>query len=613
MQPCVFLTKRRFSPPAIPFPVRTRNAVQYKQVYPSKATASPSRIQGKLPHSDSSTSLEHATLSGRRQHRSSFPTHPVSDHAMVALVRIISLVFLFCLSLTSSLAQVIPDIPAISRAPSPSSLPPVSPSSSQSALPSPAPSPPKSPSPSLPGVPSEPAIPDSPAQTDPPSAVQQPSEEQPQEDLSPVSAPSVSPKPDSPSNDQGTAPALATVSPVSNPAVAAGSGPVPSPESAEADAPNVTPTASTAASVSPSGDGSGDVPDTDGSEPEPTQLTPQPSVSPSTVPVAGGGGSTNSTEQPGQGAQPTPKSCGRDVTQPRPALGISPSRYAFSVFASAAAVAFANMLYKLAAKWETNQPHMAVRIISIVLARLCIIFSVKLSSALVAVTANSPGIDNGADVGGAYLTWASAILSSLYHESVMMTFIATGYVVQTDTWYPNLRIYLSPWYNHLRNPETEFFELQDMEEPNDSSPGDQVRSRYQALTLYQRIKGGRIDRHLLILTALLYVAMELITLIISLLQLLHDLSGASTKDSIFVDAGDSPESARCPIRLSDLAGMFASVHDACLFHRSTHVTDETFLPWHYLVSLSLFCDRRCPRSLPFDKAAIFGATACSNQ
>lgn len=626
VQPCVFPPNaRRCSPRR---PVQTDSSNSSNRI----TCLAPPRLTS---HSVPSTSLEHAPTPRTPKHRWTSQSHPVSDHPMVALARIISAVLLFAVSLDSHLAQVIPDIPTISRAPSPSSVPTVSPSplispsSSHSALPSAAPSPAESPTPSLPGVPSESVFPSSPVQT---AAVASPeasegvqgigiAEATPPAAAAVAPAESPSPNPESSAAVAGASPAppLASPSPVDE--SSSGAASEDSNESGTAGDANVSPIPSPAApSVSQSGIGSGEVPDAADSEPEPTQLTPQPSAtsspsvpSPATTPVIGGGSSTNSPEQPEQGAQPTSKACVRDVSQPRPALGISPSRYAFSVFASAAAVAFANMLYKLAAKWETHEQHMAVRIISIVLARLCIIFSVKLSSALVAVTANSPGIDSGADVGGAYLTWASAILSSLYHESAMMTFIATGYVVQTNTWYPNLRVYLSPWYNHLRNPETDFFDLQNMEESNDSSPGDQVRSRYQALTLFERIKGGRIDRHLLILTALLYVAMELITLIISLLQLLDDLSGTSGKDSVFVDAGDSPEIARCPIRLADLAGMFAMCHDAYLFHRSMRDTDNTFSSLHYLVSLSVFWDRRCPRSLPSDKAAIFSSIAGSDQ
>ncbi|CDF35928.1 unnamed protein product [Chondrus crispus] len=134
-----------------------------------------------------------------------------------------------------------------------------------------------------------------------------------------------------------------------------------------------------------------------------------------------------------------------------------------------------------------------------------------------------------------------------------MTCIATGYVVKTKTWYPNLRIYLSPWYRREHSGAAETFELHQME---DSTPAELVQTRYRSLSLCQRIKGGRIDRHLLILSAILYIAMELVTLIISLLKLLQDLSTVSPMESVFVDVNDCIEARNCPIRVSDVASEY---------------------------------------------------------
>eukprot|EP00177_Eucheuma_denticulatum_P007494 GFKZ01013645.1.p1 GENE.GFKZ01013645.1~~GFKZ01013645.1.p1 ORF type:complete len:405 (-),score=30.77 GFKZ01013645.1:716-1930(-) len=260
--------------------------------------------------------------------------------------------------------------------------------------------------------------------------------------------------------------------------------------------------------------------------------------------------------------------CTRDISDPRPTLGITPSRYAFSVFASASAIAIATLFYRLAADWETTQHRIALRICAIIFARICIIFSIKVSSTLVAISTNDPGNDSGADAGGVYLTWATAILTSVYYEAVLMTLTAVGLRVKQVPWYPKLCRYLSPCFQHNSDADREL--VDDMGSEMDQEVQAQSFHHHQrrifSVGLWKRISGGTYDRHLLILSAFLYVSMELTTLFISLAHLLQSLSG-NIEEPVFVA---STAAGQCQIIPSDAPGT-----SPLCFARSPHLQPLT--------------------------------------
>lgn len=172
-----------------------------------------------------------------------------------------------------------------------------------------------------------------------------------------------------------------------------------------------------------------------------------------------------------------------------------------------------------------------------------------------AVTVTRSDEERGADAGGAYLTWMTAILSSVFNESVLMTLSATGILVNAQTWYPNLRRYLSP----TAPPGPLFSDVMSTEENavNEDNQIDErsfkaYQSRVQATSLWQRLRGGRIDRRVLMLSALLYIVMEVCVLIVTLIQLLGSLSSPEPTE-IFVPP---EEAGQFGIHGCDALGMF---------------------------------------------------------
>lgn len=283
-------------------------------------------------------------------------------------------------------------------------------------------------------------------------------------------------------------------------------------------------------------------------QPDSSEVTP---ASPSATPSA----SQSETVLPA--SIPISQACTRDISDPRPTLGINPSRYAFSVFASASAIAVATLFYRLAADWETTQHRIALRIGAIVFARICIIFSIKVSSTLVAISTNEPGNDSGADAGGVYLTWATAILTSVYYEAVLMTLTAVGLRVKQDPWYPKLCRYLSPCFQHDLDAgrEVEDDLGSDMDHVVQARSFHHYQRRIFSVGLWKRISGGTYDRHLLMLSAVLYVSMELTTLFISMAHLLESLSG-NVEEPVFVESTDA---GQCQIIASDAPVLFGVI------------------------------------------------------
>lgn len=329
------------------------------------------------------------------------------------------------------------------------------------------------------------------------------------------------------------------------PQISSSATPIPSPTPTHSPIPSASPVTAPL----PTGPGAGGSGDGSGSP----VGSPSPSKPPFESPEYGEEGvDACCGEDPDDHGGESQQNCARDVSNPKPTLGISTSRFAFSVFASAAAIGLSTLLYKTASDWRTDQGHRFLRIIAVVLARLLIIFSIKLSSALIAVTQNATTEDRGADVGGAYLTWATAVLSSVFHESLLMTCTATGFLEKSDTWYPQLCHYLSPLKANVTGTYQQSNDISHVEAQRtpDNESEVQLHPTAHSISLWQLVTSGRIDRHLLILAAVLYVLMAVTTIITSLLQLLQSLSTNSNRN-VFVP-GD--EAGQCPIMGTDILG-----------------------------------------------------------
>lgn len=233
---------------------------------------------------------------------------------------------------------------------------------------------------------------------------------------------------------------------------------------------------------------------------------------------------------------------------------------------SVAAVALASLLYATASDWEKRVPHVALRFACIAAARLLIVAAVKLSAALVAAIANSYPDDalNGAlDASGAFLTWASAVFTRFYYEALKMTLVAVGFYHHGAVWDIDLRRYLSPlrvrgagramledeWRREERRLSQARSDGEDIDDDDEEDPASEERHAFFAppsLPFSKRFAGGRIDRKLLMLVALMYMVSELSALTSSLLQLV----GYLTQRNAFVFA-DAETAGQCGIRSGD--------------------------------------------------------------
>lgn len=214
-------------------------------------------------------------------------------------------------------------------------------------------------------------------------------------------------------------------------------------------------------------------------------------------------------------------------------------------------------------------PHATIRFSLILIARLLIVLAVKMSAALVATIANSHPDDalNGAlDASGAFLTWATAIFTRFYYEAVKMTLIAVGFYHHGAVWDVELRRYLSPLYKKLKPqrdqehgydngwPEQEEIPVQlaallpqVSNRLEDLSEEERALYIQHPLTFAQRFKGGRIDRKLLMLTALLFMIAEIAALTKNLLQLV----GYLTQRNAFMFSS-SENAGQCGIRRNEV-------------------------------------------------------------
>lgn len=232
---------------------------------------------------------------------------------------------------------------------------------------------------------------------------------------------------------------------------------------------------------------------------------------------------------PDTAAVPDDGKCERDTTVPTPVLGGSQIRFAFAVIGSAAAVALASMFYGVALDWDPEQEHELARLACVFIARLLIIFSIRVSASLVAAIVNADPNDSALDASGAFLTWASAILTRVYYEAVRMTFTAVGIFKNEGSWDQELREFLSP--AHGRDSDVE---------------AEGLMAREERLSPWQRLTGGRVDRLLLIGDAVLYVVVEITTLVVALLQLMGYLTQSN---GIQFSEGES--GGQCSIQGSD--------------------------------------------------------------
>ena len=264
--------------------------------------------------------------------------------------------------------------------------------------------------------------------------------------------------------------------------------------------------------------------------------------------------------------------CTRDTNVLAPTLGTSQLRYALSVVGSAAAVAFASVVYTASASSDkyiqistkkesglmtTNSDHDGLRVAGIIFARVLIAIAIKVSAALVASIANSSPEDGALDASGAFITWASAILTRTYYEAIQMTLRALGFLSGDKIWDRELREYLEPTDPNAKQivaDEEEFIEesvsqpetLENACEKCEFCEKAKKRST-SGLGWYKLLFWGRKARFVLLCHALLYIVSEAATLIINLKDFVSSFSSDAAR-TLFVPAD---EAGQCGIK-SDL-------------------------------------------------------------
>ncbi len=312
----------------------------------------------------------------------------------------------------------------------------------------------------------------------------------------------------------------------------------------------------------------------------PPDLSPSPSVVPSSSPsgpiaivptpnVSPAGSPSISHDSPFPEISPIIEElqCVRDVHLPAPTLGTSQFSYALSVVLSAAAVALASLIYTASAastkhintsfaknsdseQRENDSDHDGMRVFGIIVARVLIAISIKVSAALVASIANSSPEDGALDASGAFLTWASAILTRTYYEAIQMTLRALGFIAGNKIWDRELREYLEP-YNPTPDPDEE--SIQEQQSQSVGLLQDPCRKCEQCEKSKRRVTKGRTlyqllfwppkDRLALTIHAILYIISECATLFINLKDFVNTFSSDAAR-TLFVP-GD--EAGQCGI------------------------------------------------------------------
>ena len=200
------------------------------------------------------------------------------------------------------------------------------------------------------------------------------------------------------------------------------------------------------------------------------------------------------------------------------------------------------------------------RIFSIIVARLLVLISIRVSAALVASITKASPEDGALDASGAFLTWGSAIFTRLYSEGAVMTMTAFGCIHHTSSWNDKLKKYInryetsptlqSNWYDEGSLPgvppmshaaQNVGLDYEDNEDDEDDSS--------ERLYLFKRIFGGRWERKLLLVIAVAYFIEEIAVLVLNVLSLVGSFE---SNNAIFFTPDDEP--GQCAIGPDDLRG-----------------------------------------------------------
>eukprot|EP00178_Gracilaria_changii_P014762 TRINITY_DN413_c0_g1_i2.p1 TRINITY_DN413_c0_g1~~TRINITY_DN413_c0_g1_i2.p1 ORF type:complete len:371 (-),score=36.18 TRINITY_DN413_c0_g1_i2:2277-3389(-) len=307
----------------------------------------------------------------------------------------------------------------------------------------------------------------------------------------------------------------------------------------------VPPHTSAVAGPPPTIDADGNNPSTVSSS-RPVPSTNIPSVFPPNNPSSGLGPVASEAPSPSPSGEfiNSEGKCVRDTSRPRPKLGKSQLRYAMCVLLSAAGVAIASLLYSLAADWEAKQDHSWLRLFWIILARLLILGTVKISAALVASITKASPEDSALDASGAFLTWGSAIFTRLYYEGFKMNLATLEFIDADSVWHDELRNFLSARTAHQPDDEDELL----TSESKDPSAGEAINQNSYRLTIRQRLLGGNFERKLLMLTTILYIASEISVLTANVAALVDAFRGDLDR-VVYFSSDDS--AGQCGLSSSD--------------------------------------------------------------
>ncbi len=274
----------------------------------------------------------------------------------------------------------------------------------------------------------------------------------------------------------------------------------------------------------------------------PSDLSPSASVVPSPGPREPSG-----VLPPLTGISQENSECVRDVKLPAPTLGTSQYAHALSVVLSSAAIACASFLYTECATsngpCETDQKSNGSsndrrRVAGIVFARVLIGISIKISAALVASITNSSPADGVLDASGAFLTWATAVLTRFYYEAIQMTVRPLGFLSGSELSNRQLRKYLKlPGLNSSSESSAE----EECDGESECSFKVLLRTHCESCahcTIYELLFWPRKARLILAIHAFLYFFAESATLIINLHRLINDFSPNAAR-TLFVPADEA--------------------------------------------------------------------------
>lgn len=160
------------------------------------------------------------------------------------------------------------------------------------------------------------------------------------------------------------------------------------------------------------------------------------------------------------------------------------------------------------------------------------------------------GAEDAIDLSSLYLTWATAIMTRLFYESLKMTVAAVSFSADSSAWYKQLSEYMSPLFGNC-DFDDEQVDLIDDVESSDAIRGNNEKRRVRnvkRLSIWKRTCGGRLDRKILIFAAALDIIFELANMILNLSTLLSSLHSQEST-SIFAKEGE--ENQQCSANNSD--------------------------------------------------------------